>query len=272
MIGGLRHLAKAVFNRARAFSPDPDISANKLQLLSARLPDPDFELFDFSDRPGGLVIDAGANRGHCALAVLSRTVHLQVAAFEPNQALARPLRWIERRYPGRFSYHLCALGSNDGSAELLVPTCGRLRATTNASIRQSEFSKDYVQERLADEMRTDFPAIEFPAVTVAVRTLDSFALEPLAIKIDVEGLEKDVIEGARQTIAKCKPMLIIEMNNHEEFFPLLQSMGYRFYRYQPATRRLLPISGAEVFLNVICLHPDRAIFPAEMIAHGPSVR
>lgn len=68
MIAAIKHLAKATFNRVRAFSPDPDIRANRLQLLSDGLPDPDFELFTFMDRPG-LVVDAGANRGHCALAV-----------------------------------------------------------------------------------------------------------------------------------------------------------------------------------------------------------
>jgi hypothetical protein len=61
---------------------------------------------------------------------------------------------------------------------------------------------------------------------------------------------------------------MIEMNNHMEFFPALESMGYRFYRYEPGERRLIRISGSEVFLNVICLHPDRQTVPSELIKDG----
>jgi len=263
-LGPLTRLARGAINRVRAFSLDPDIRANKAQRLSGHLPEPDFELFGFMDQAGGLIVDAGANRGHCSLAILSSTSSLDVVAFEPIDALARPLEWIRRQYPARFRYHLCALGSSDRSGQLFVPTAGRSQATTNASIRSSEFDKDYVRERLAEELGTDFRRIEFPARPVAIRTLDSFEFRPLGIKIDVEGLEGEVIEGGQETLSRHKPMLMIEMNNTVEYLPRLESMGYRFYRFDPGKKRLLTISHSEIYLNVICLHPARPLFPSEM--------
>lgn len=44
-------------------------------------------------------------------------------------------------------------------------------------------------------------------------TLDAMALQDVGfIKIDVEGAEVEVIKGARETIERCKPVVIIEEN------------------------------------------------------------
>jgi FkbM family methyltransferase len=48
---------------------------------------------------------------------------------------------------------------------------------------------------------------------VMMVTLDSFELESLGLlKIDVEGGEVDVLKGARGTLLRCKPAVIIEEN------------------------------------------------------------
>ena len=45
-----------------------------------------------------------------------------------------------------------------------------------------------------------------------MRTLDSFRLTDVTfIKIDVEGSERDVLEGARATIARERPPLLLEL-------------------------------------------------------------
>jgi FkbM family methyltransferase len=44
-------------------------------------------------------------------------------------------------------------------------------------------------------------------------TFDSFGLDGIGLmKIDVEGAEVEVIKGARETIERCKPVVIIEEN------------------------------------------------------------
>ncbi|CAD6509390.1 hypothetical protein LMG27952_00273 [Paraburkholderia hiiakae] len=55
-------------------------------------------------------------------------------------------------------------------------------------------------------------------VDVAVRTVDeafsSLGLEKVDfMKIDVEGFELDVLEGATETLRKCKPRVVLEMNH-----------------------------------------------------------
>jgi len=75
--------------------------------------------------------------------------------------------------------------------------------------------------------------------TIEIRTLDSFQFPRVDfIKIDVQGYEKYVLEGAKNTITTYKPMIIIEMEDHQlrkfnygvvELFEQLRSLGYYIY-------------------------------------------
>lgn len=75
--------------------------------------------------------------------------------------------------------------------------------------------------------------------TIEIRTLDSFELPQVDfIKIDVQGYEKFVLEGSTQTIERCKPTIIIEMENHQldrfkygvvDLFKQIRDFGYYIY-------------------------------------------
>ena len=50
-----------------------------------------------------------------------------------------------------------------------------------------------------------------PGIETQVITLDSLGLEKCSfMKVDVEGMEMEVLEGARETIARCRPYLFLE--------------------------------------------------------------
>lgn len=71
-------------------------------------------------------------------------------------------------------------------------------------------------------------------VKVKVNTLDSFNIQNVdLIKIDVEGSEDKLIEGAKKTITKYKPVLVIEMDfgrgaehKRKDIFDFLNSLNY----------------------------------------------
>jgi FkbM family methyltransferase len=69
-----------------------------------------------------------------------------------------------------------------------------------------------------------------------VRTLDEYNLNCVDfIKIDVEGYEAKVIQGAMETIKRCKPVILYERKGHslkygygnDAPFDMLRSIGYR---------------------------------------------
>lgn len=91
------------------------------------------------------------------------------------------------------------------------------------------------------------------SVSVRVSTIDQIVKikTPFAIKIDVEGYEKFVLEGAKLTLkSKILKVLIIELNKSgeiynvkdKEIFNLIKSYGFKPYAYNPKTRTLIPLT------------------------------
>ena len=68
-------------------------------------------------------------------------------------------------------------------------------------------------------------------VTINLNRLDNLLFKnPIGfMKIDVEGHEIEVINGAKETILKNKPIIIIEIKNNDSYY-LLESLGYSLKR------------------------------------------
>lgn len=76
-----------------------------------------------------------------------------------------------------------------------------------------------------------------PTEPVAVVTLDSVQLiRCTLLKIDVEGMEADVLAGAKETIARCRPVLYVEndrVEKAEQLVARLKELGYQLYWHTP---------------------------------------
>ena len=133
-------------------------------------------------------IDAGANIG--TYSYFFRRHARRVVAYEPNPGLAARLR---RRLPDVDVRNL-ALSDREGEIVLQVPIDekGRQRHEL-ASIAQ------------------DFSAGPHEAFNVRMTTIDSENFDRIGfLKIDVEQHERAVLRGARQTIRRCRPVIMTE--------------------------------------------------------------
>lgn len=154
--------------------------------------------------PGALVLDVGANIGNHAL-YLAAIGGCKVEAFEPNPELCEALRDSVRRngFGERLHVHQLGLGRAEGVAEF----AGHLPENLGA-------------QQLA-----------LGSGALVVKTLDSFAFpQPVrAMKVDVEGMELDVLEGGRRLIARDRPILYIECATEAHFLTILrcvEGLGY----------------------------------------------
>lgn len=109
-------------------------------------------------------------------------------------------------------------------------------------------------------------------ISVDVTTLDTFCSQLSenrldAVKIDVEGYEVRVLEGARATISRFKPVIIIEFWTPglaragvtvDELAELLGYLGYKLFR--PIKNRLeaiVELPRGDDPVNVFAFHRDR---------------
>jgi FkbM family methyltransferase len=141
-------------------------------------------------RSGAAAIDGGANVGNWSrwMAEHFDAVH----AFEPN-----PRCWpaFEDMPPG-VVLHRAALGEAAGEAWLYQPP--KRRATTAGYVGSAEHA----------------PPVERPrAEPVAVATVDGLGLTRCGLlKLDIEGGELYALRGSRQTLARCRPVVVVEVS------------------------------------------------------------
>ncbi|MGQ0653671.1 MAG: FkbM family methyltransferase [Betaproteobacteria bacterium] len=188
-------------------------------------------LFSQHVKPDSTVIDAGAHIGaHTVVLARHAGPAGRVYAFEPQKKLYRELVFNLRlngaanAVPLRF-----ALGRGAGVIEMSPTVAGNEGSTgVGAGGDRAE-----------------------------LRSVDSFGFRQVSfMKIDVEGFEDEVLEGARLTIARFRPAILIEIQGghwfHESAPPeirakvahtkkLLEGMGYKVDRLRGYDYLALPL-------------------------------
>ncbi len=163
------------------------------------------------------IIDAGACLGDSAL-ILSEYTDKNVYAFEPLLN----------------NYNLLLKTIELNNRKNIIPV------NLGLSDKESRAYMTYSSENIGGAGICQ----EATANEVSIVTLDDYVenndINVGLIKADIEGFEQNMLKGARKTIEKFKPVLLICIyHNPDDFFnikPLIESwnLGYKF-RYIPAT-------------------------------------
>lgn len=191
--------------------------------------EPDTIAWINSMQPDEVLYDVGANMGGYSLYAAHRGI--KVHAFEPeaqnfallcrnvainklsSQVKCWPLALSDK--PGIFELHL--------STMLAGGSCHALDKSINYNGEDKTFP--YIQGTMATTI--DIFSSKYPS--------------PDHIKIDVDGIEHLVIDGAINTLSKCKSVLI-ETNTHYEdhmlkMLPLMERAGFTYNAVQAVASR-----------------------------------
>ena len=184
-----------------------------LNLLLGTL-DPEAQIATKAAIPhGSEAIDVGAHYGLYSFA-FSRAFR-KVWVLEPNPECVEFLRPC---LPKNTTLVAKAASCASGTAELIEPTRNEKGLSGLSSLEPHKADGNY---------RT------LTVETVAIDDLDIGALG--LIKVDVEGHEAAVLEGAANTIAHCKPVLVLELEDFHlggsgtalRLFEEVCQMGYK---------------------------------------------
>lgn len=195
-------------------------------------------------RPGWTALDIGANIGaHTVWMAKQVGPTGRVVAVEPQRQL--------------FQMMVGNLALNElGNVSTLMGACGP--AIGSANVPHLDYTKENNFGGLS--LKLDKLGEAVPMVPI-----DGMGLKACHfVKIDVEGMELDVLRGAGETIAKHKPIIYVE-NDREADSPALiehiMKSGYRLFWHMPELSPKQPFSGEAgdlfpgvVGVNMLCIH------------------
>ena len=103
--------------------------------------------------------------------------------------------------------------------------------------QEASFDKDQLnQPDVIERIGNNFEIVKQEST---IKKLDDYNLRPDIIKIDVQGLEEDVLRGSLETIKKYLPSLMIESNRHNNFiFETLKDCDYQVFTFNKALKCL----------------------------------
>lgn len=199
--------------------------------------------------PAWVVVEAGAHIGTMTVPMARKCAVL--LAFEP-QRLVFQMLCANLALNGILNVRAFeqALGETDGECLVPAPTEGA-RNTGGVTLKGVAEGDPVVR-----------------------RAIDSLCLPRLdLLKADVEGMELEVLRGARKTIAACRPVLYLESAaDHEPLFAELEALGYEAYWHFPQLIVEQREAGSTMVVstNLLCYPKERTERRVEGLARACS--
>jgi FkbM family methyltransferase len=189
---------------------------------------------------GVVAIDCGANIGvHTIEWALAMHGWGEVIAFEAQERIYYALA-------GNIALNNCfnaraifaAIGSEEG--QMLVPCPNYFTPSSFGSLEL----KNHINNEFIGQAISYSEADCIPTKVMAIDQLDLKRLD--FIKIDIEGMEMEALLGAKVSIEKFKPILMIEKikSNETDIRNFLDQFGYQFF---------------SIGINLLAVHPDDPI-------------
>jgi FkbM family methyltransferase len=203
---------------------------------------------------GAVTVDVGANCGLYTreLARLSRKVH----AFEPSHKMADLLRQTSAP---NVCVHEMALSNKSGEADLLVPQDDDRLIFGLASLESG----------VADQSR------KMVSMKVATERLESVIDEDVAfVKIDVEGHELNVLDGASGLLEKYQPVCLVEAEDRHrpqatsKVFDFFQQRAYRGFFLKDGVVTPVEEFDADAMQDVDALLPNGGRKPGQIYVNN----
>jgi FkbM family methyltransferase len=244
-----RLVARIERGMMRKLPPAVVMAANAM--LHQRLGEPELHELKRLVRPGTIAVDVGAHFGVYSY-VLARLVGKEgrVIAIEPIAEDADLIDRAARTLRLPISVVRCALSSREGEATLRIPRLGGAEKTALATLEGEPQAGDAgaMDERVVPVRRLD-------------DVLDGIDLPVSFLKIDVEGHELAVLEGAARTITTHRPVILIEINHDlggrpvEAVFDRILGFGYHGEFLEGGKERR-PLSDFDVTMHQVVASGD----------------
>jgi FkbM family methyltransferase len=206
-----------------------------------------------------LCVDIGANVGNYSKALIGST-NAKIFAFEPLPDAFFELEMLRQQFPERIRNFQLALGNTRGISTLYFGDSKSELASLSREVNQI----DYVGALNTSELE-----VQVDKLDSYLEVLKSVADEIDFLKIDVEGFEWEVLQGAQKVILDMSPKFIqLEFNIHQLFrgqslFSLSQLLpNYKVFQLLPNRDGMVqrdvkdPLSNVYSYSNYVFVRSD----------------
>jgi FkbM family methyltransferase len=182
--------------------------------------------FNFLCHPAfskGLLLDLGGNIGQSALSVAKVQPGLQVVSIEANPACESGLAMTRLLLGPSYRYELIGVGDRAGTLAFHVPVRSSRLLLEEGTFAPLSLASPASVARLGQQGR-DYTIKQ---IDVRIVTVDSLALRPRVVKMDLQGLEMAALLGMRSTLVACRPALMVEVGEQQaDVTAWLAALGY----------------------------------------------
>lgn len=191
------------------------------------------------ERFDGCYVDVGGNQGQSIESIRLVVPDARIVSFEPNPALHR--RLAERyRHDPRIEVRGVGLAERPGRMTLHVPSYRGFVYDGLSSLDEAA-ARAWINPETVYFFRPR--SLRINAYDCAIETLDDQKLDPVFIKIDVQGTELNVVRGGLETIRRHRPVLLVEdFSADPRLVALMTELGYGEYGFDG--RGFVPGRGA----------------------------
>lgn len=204
-------------------------------------------------RPDSFVFDVGANIGLSALPLLRDVPSVQVVSFEASPGVYEYLKRTHAGSPYRANWHLVNAAATSRHGQTISFTVHQASGDVYDGIRPTG------RAAVAH-------TVDVPATTIDHEWLARGRPPVSLIKVDTEGAEIQVLEGAAECIRTCCPAVVTEWCpknfaaygcGPEAMFDLARHYGYDLYAIPPMSR----VTESNVLPYLLELHENLLLLP-----------
>jgi len=179
---------------------------------------------DLISHDEGLLLDIGANIGVMSTLLAKRFKKATVISFEPIPDNIRVLKRIIKRYQlHNVKLYEGALSDKSGQIQMIMPVIDQVKMQGLSKVlHDEEINQTGVTYTVPMWRLDEIPELNDPSVKI------------IAIKMDVENYEYNVLQGGINILAKHRPLIYCELwdnDNRVKTFEMLRELGYviKFY-------------------------------------------
>ena len=231
------------------FFPEGFLLKRRLQRSIKRNDEQEINLVKKFIKSGTDSIDVGVYRGVYSyeMSKYSEKVH----SFEPNPIIFKYINKNLKKFIKNIHLYNFALSNQNKTINLKIPI-------RNSNSNKEIFEEYYEMGKATIHNENNFENYE--NFEIQTKKIDEFNFDNKIslIKIDVQGHELEVIEGAKNTIERDKPVLLVEIEKQytkkevAESINFINSLGYKSYFFNKKDlKSTTELNNLDLFNNFI---------------------